>query len=41
MKTAREHPDTADVVFPDVLALAATVAVALTIGAPLLLGLFR
>lgn len=40
MKTAREHPDTAEIVFPDLLALAAAVAIALTIGLPLLLALF-
>ncbi len=39
MKTAREHPDTADVVFSDVLAAAAVAAVALTIFIPLLLAL--
>lgn len=41
MKTAREHPDTADTVFTDVLAAAAIVAVALTIGLPLLLAAIR
>ena len=41
MKTAREHPDTAEVVFGDVLALAAIIAVALTIGLPLLLSALR
>lgn len=41
MKTAREHPDTADVAFGDVLAAAAIAAIALTIGLPLLLAFFR